>query len=88
MSVFKAALHDNRIYTSADVNKLRNDTESMGKKIAALKDKLEGCKQRYDVYSDIANTYKEISQGDYISKLAEEERQRREQATKKHKKKL
>lgn len=88
VSVFKAALHENGIYTSADVNKLKNDTESMGKKIAALKEKLEGCKHRYDVYSDIANTYKEISQGDYISKLAEEERQRREQAAKKHKKKL
>jgi hypothetical protein len=40
------------------------------------------------VYKDIRDTYAEISQGDYIGKLAEEERQRREQAWKKQKIKL
>lgn len=88
MSVFKASLHENGIYSPADMDKLKHDTESQGKKIAALKEKLEGYKHRYDVYSDIAKTYWEISQGDYISKLAEEERQRREQAAKKNKQKL
>ncbi len=87
-SVFKSTLHENGVYSSADVDELRNDTESMGKRIAALKDKLENCRQRYDVYSDIAKTYGEISKGDYIGKLVEEEKQRREQATKKNKRKL
>ena len=88
LSVIKNAMHDNGIYSSADVYKLKHDTESMGKRISALKDKLEGCRQRYDVYSDISKTYEEISQGDYISKLVEEEKQRREQAAKKSKKSL
>ena len=32
--------------------------------------------QTYTVYADIAKTYREISQGDYISKLTEEEHKR------------
>ncbi len=54
----------------------------------AVTDNLEGCKQRYDVYSDIAKTYGEISKADYISKFVEEEKQRREKAAKKNKRKL
>ena len=88
LSVIKTALQENGIYSAADIDRLRCDAESLGKKISALKDKLEGCKQQYDVYSDIAKTYGEISQGDYISKLVEEEKQRREQAAKKNKRKL
>ena len=42
----------------------------------------------YDVYVDIASTYREISAEDYIAKLEEEERQRREREAKKHRKKL
>ena len=42
----------------------------------------------YDVYVDIASTYREISAEDYITKLEKEERQRREREAKKHKKKL
>lgn len=57
-------------------------------KISALKDNLEGCRQRYDVYSDIAKTYDEISKGDYISKLVEEEKQRKEYRDRKRKKSL
>ena len=49
---------------------------------------LDSCRQRYDVYKDIRDTYAEISQGDYIGKLVEEERKRKEQEAKKRKKKL
>ncbi|GAB5083203.1 hypothetical protein Osc1_23810 [Hominimerdicola sp. 21CYCFAH17_S] len=45
-------------------------------KIAALKTDFENCKQLYVVYADIAKTYNEISKGDYISRLAEEERRK------------
>jgi len=55
---------------------------------AALKDKLEGYRQQYDVYSDIAKTYTEMSQGDYIGKLVVEEKRRREKEGKKREKKL
>ena len=48
----------------------------MGKKIAVLKTDFENCKQLYVVYTDIAKTYNEISKGDYVSKLVEEERRK------------
>ncbi len=83
LSVIKTSLHENGIYSAADIDRLRSDAESLGKKISALKENLEGCRQRYDVYSDIAKTYAEISKGDYLSNLVEKEKQRKEQATKK-----
>ena len=63
-------------------------TGNLNTKISALKENLEGCRKRYDVYSDIAKTYGEITKGDYISKLVEEEKLRREKADKKNKRKL
>lgn len=43
-------------------------------KITVLKENFKHCQQLYDVYSDIAATYREISLGDYIFKLVEEEK--------------
>lgn len=42
------------------------------------------------MYLDIRDTYNDISRGDYVSRLVEQERQRREQEPKKqpHRKKL
>ena len=88
MTVCRQTMDSNNIHTLSDIDRLREKTEKLSKKISALKEKLEGCRQRYDVYSDIVKTYAEISQGDYISKLVVEEKQRREQAAKKNKKKL
>ena len=88
MMVCRQATDSNDIHTLADIDRLRERTEKLHKKISALKDNLEGCRQRYDVYSDIAKSYAEISKGDYISKLVEEEMLRREQVAKKNKKKL
>ena len=88
MTVCKQAMDSNSIHTLADIDRLRERTENLNKKISALKENLEGCRQRFDVYSDITKTYAEISKGDYISKMVEEEKQRREQVAKKNKKKL
>ena len=48
-------------------------------KIAALKNSFENCKQMYDVYTDIAKTYYDISKGDYISNLIEEKKREEKQ---------
>ncbi len=87
MTVCRQAMDSSDIHTLADIDRLKERTDNLSKIISALKENLEGCRQRYDVYSDIAKTYAEILQGDYISKLVEEERQRREQETHKQKKK-
>ena len=47
------------------------------------KTKGEECRDKLRVYQDIKDTYKEISRGDYISKLVEKEKLRREQEQKK-----
>ncbi|MBR3667983.1 MAG: hypothetical protein IKN66_12680 [Ruminococcus sp.] len=88
LTVCRQTLEQNDIHSPADVDSLHEKARHLGTKISALKDNLEGCRNRYDVYSDIFKTYGEISQGDYISNLVEEEKQRRKQADKKHKKKL
>ena len=88
LTVCRQALEQNDIHSPADADSLREMARLLGIKISALKENLEGCRQRYDVYSDIAKTYGEISKGDYISNLVEEEKQRREKDTKKDKRKL
>lgn len=88
MTIYKKSMDINDIHSPADVERLRDRTENSGKKITALKDNLESCQQRFDVYSDISKTYFEISKGDYIEKLALEEKRRRDQETKRHRKKL
>lgn len=75
LAVCRQALEQNDIHFPADVDALREKARHLGIKISALKDNLEGCRKRYDVYSDIYKSYGEISKGDYISKLMEEERQ-------------
>ena len=47
------------------------------------KTKGEECRDKLRVYQDIKDTYKEISRGDYISKLVEKEKLHREQEQKK-----
>ncbi len=57
--------------TAADTDRLREQASQLDKKIAAIKERLDGCRQRYEVYKDIRYTYADISQDDYIWKLAE-----------------
>ena len=60
-----------------------NGAESLYKRITDQKENLSQIRQRYDVYCDIVKTYGEISKGDYISNLVEEEKQRKAQTNKK-----
>ena len=82
LSVCKRAMSDSGICTQRDFDRLKEQVGIIDKKIAALKDNLDNCKQQYDVYRDIRETYYNISKGDYISNLVEEERQRLEQVKK------
>ena len=84
-AVCKQAMERNDILNAADVDTLRRNVKSLSKRVSGMKDNLEKCRQRNEVYQDISKTYAAISKGDYISNLVEEERQRREQAKKKQK---
>ena len=87
LTICRQAIEQNNIHSKADIDQLSNQTYSLQSKINALKGTLEKTRQRYDVYCDISKTYEEISKGDYISNLVEEERKRQEQAEKKQKQK-
>lgn len=77
--MYKAVLKSNNIRSRSDYDYLKKVNSEMGQKATPLKENFERCKRLYDLYSDIAKTYYEISQGDYISRLVEEEcRQARE----------
>ncbi len=67
-------LLNNNISDRSDFERLKTVQQETGKKIAFLKNTFEECKGMYELYKDIANTYREISQGDYISKIIKKER--------------
>lgn len=87
LKMVSSVLSANNIQSRDDYNRLITIKQETDKKIAVLKNSFENCKDIYSVYADIAKTYYEISKGDYISRLVEEERKRRENDTQPKKKK-
>ena len=57
------------------VENLRRDTSE---KVEQLSKQMKKCKQLYDTYADIADTYRKISEGDYITNLIKEKNQQDE----------
>ena len=76
LTVSRQSEQHNGITHSADLDRLRAQMQEIENQIVSLKEQIRKCQQKYTVYADIAKTYREISQGDYISKLVEEERKR------------
>lgn len=69
-----------RIHASeeSDIERVRALKVNVDKKAEALAAEFYNLEKQYTTYSEIVKTYYEISQGDYISKLVEQEMQRRE----------
>lgn len=86
LTVCRQSVENNGINTPADLDRLKVLLHDTDKQMTALKESFKSCQQMYDVYSDIAKTYYEISSGDYISRLVEEERKRQEREARKKKK--
>ncbi len=61
---------------AGEIENLDKSSADAQKQLSILQNQYEKAKQHFDVYSDIVQTYRTISQGDYISKLTEEERKR------------
>ena len=76
LNICRQSMINNNINVREDFDRLNALLKETGKKIAALKTDFENCKQLYVVYADIAKTYYDISKGDYVSKLVEEERRK------------
>lgn len=77
LNICRNTVTANNIHSVDDLQQLKNEREIANKKITALRKEFESCKKQYEVYIDIAATYRDIACGDYISKLmiAEKESQ-------------
>lgn len=79
LEICKSSMQANNINSPDDITFWRDQHDIMLSGIDELKKSVYEKKNRLVRYSDIRDTYKDISSGDYISRLVEEERQRREQ---------
>lgn len=79
LEIYKPSMQANDIYSLDDINSWRNRNSKLQSDIMALKNTLVEKKNKLAMYTDIRDTYYEISRGDYISKLVDEEKLRREQ---------
>ena len=73
----------NNINSPEEITAWRERNDKLLSEIDELKNSIYKKKNRLALYSDIRDTYKDISGEDYISKLIEEEKVRREQEHKK-----
>lgn len=89
LEICKYSMQANNINSPEEITAWRERNDKLLSEIDELKNSIYKKKNRLVRYTDIRDTYNEISGGDYISKLVEEEKLRREQEQKKqpHKKK-
>ncbi len=78
LNLCRQTLQNNNINNRNDMEHLQAVQRETGKKMTALKENFKSCQQLYEVYSDIAKTYYDISKGDYISKLVSEKRREKQ----------
>ncbi len=71
LKICRHTLLNNNISDHSDFEQLKAVQQETDKKIAVLKKTFEDCKEMYEVYMDIADTYYSISKGDYVSKIGE-----------------
>ena len=77
LKMHKTALESNNIVSCSDFEYLKSVVAETEQKATPFKENFEKCRQLYELYSEIAETYYEISKGDYIARLVEEEQKNR-----------
>ena len=83
LNICRQTMQKNGINSGGDFERLKQLQSDTKQKISALNSNFENCKKLYDVYTDIAKTYHEISKGDYISRLMEEKKRQEQNTVKK-----
>ncbi|MDE6727564.1 MAG: relaxase/mobilization nuclease domain-containing protein [Oscillospiraceae bacterium] len=76
--MYKETLAQKNIESRSDLDYLKGVIADTEEKSAPVKAHYNRCAALLNEYSDISTTYEEISQGDYISKLIEQERKKDE----------
>lgn len=74
LKMYKPVLDSNNIVSYSDYEYLKSVIADTEQKAAPFKNSFEKCSQLYELYSDIAKTYYDLSRRDYISRLVEEKR--------------
>ncbi len=83
-NMYRETLSQKNIESLSDLDYLKDVIAETERKVAPISEHYNKCAALLKEYSDIANTYEEISQGDYISKLIE--KQRKQDTSQRHKK--
>lgn len=78
IKMYAPILARSNISSRSDYEYLKSVIANTEQKAAPIKENFEKCSRLYDLYSEIAKTYYEISRGDYISRLAEKEQKKQE----------
>ena len=74
VEMYRETLAQKNIVSCSDLDYLKGVIADAEEKSAPVKAHYNKCASLLKEYSDISETYNEISQGDYISKLIEQER--------------
>ena len=89
LKIFSQTVERIHVSDESAIERVRTLKSNVDKKAETLAAEFHDLEERYTTYSEIVKTYYEISQGDYISKLVEQERQRQEkEKAKDHKRSL
>ena len=76
VKMYKETLAQKNIENSSDYDYLKGIISETEEKAAPIKAHYNKCAALLKEYSDISTTYNEITQGDYISKLIEQQRKK------------
>lgn len=88
LKIFSQTAERIHVSDESGIERVRALKTNVDKKVEALAAEFHNLDERYATYSEIVKTYYEISLGDYISKLVEQERQRQEKEKEKNHKRL
>ena len=77
LETFRRSMEDNVIHSEADVDNMRGKSKQYADYLSQLEDYRRKLLTYQAVYADIQATYAQISKGDYISNLVEQERRRK-----------
>ena len=83
VEMYRETLAQKNIESRSDLDYLKGVIAETEQKAAPVREHYNKCAVLLKEYSDIATTYKEISQGDYINKLVEQ--QRKQDTSQRHK---
>ena len=77
LETFRHSMEKNDIHSETDVDKLRDKQKQYTDYLSQLEEYRQSLKSYQAVYTDIQATYAQISKGDYISNLVEQERRKK-----------